>query len=178
MVTALHRLRSVFRRAVIEASDNLSRKNGTVVGEEASSPFSFAFAFDDHNFVQVGEVSFNLFLRFSFLPSPAEALTFGHKFHISSFLPFHILSARSSFSRVGSVPRLPFLVGWIEFLSQNQKKEKAFLSQNLMNQNSEFINFKCGCRCKILLRIQKWPKSQKQRQKKAERKSSVSENCP
>jgi hypothetical protein len=26
-------------------------KNGSVVEEKASSPFSFAFAFDDHNFV-------------------------------------------------------------------------------------------------------------------------------
>jgi len=88
MVKALPRLRSVLRRAVIEASDNLGRKIGTVVGEKALSSFSLAFALDDHDFFQVCKVPFDLFLCFSFLSSSAEALTFGHKFHISSFLPF------------------------------------------------------------------------------------------
>jgi len=85
--------------------------------EKTLSPFSFAFAFDDHNFVQVGEVSFNLFLRFSFLSSSAEALTFGHKFHISSFLPSsHIKFTLKLFQSVVS-SEIPFfcLVGWIEF---------------------------------------------------------------
>jgi hypothetical protein len=63
-------------------------RNGYGVEEKASSLFSFAFAFDDHDFVQGCEVFFDLFLRFSFLSSSAEALTFGHGFHISSFLLF------------------------------------------------------------------------------------------
>jgi len=52
----------------------------------ASSLFSFAFAFDDHDFVQVCEVFFNLFLSFSFLSSSAETFTLDHKSYISSSL--------------------------------------------------------------------------------------------
>jgi hypothetical protein len=54
--------------------------------EKALSPFWSAFAFDDHDLVQVCEVFFELFLRFSFLSSSAEAFAFGHESHISSFL--------------------------------------------------------------------------------------------
>jgi len=74
--------------------------------------FSFAFAFDDHNFVQVGEVSFNLFLRFSFLSSSAEALAFGHRFHISSFLSFSHIKYTFKLLRSWVSSEIPFLA-WL-----------------------------------------------------------------
>jgi hypothetical protein len=60
-----------------------------------------------------------LFLRFSFLSSSAEAFSFGHKFHISSFILFsHIKFAFKLFqSWVSS--EIPFFgLVWIEILSQ------------------------------------------------------------
>jgi len=69
-----------------------------------SSSFWFAFALDDHDFVWVCEVFFELFLRFPFLSSSAEAFAFSHDFHVSRLVAFSILSSRSGFleSRVGS----------------------------------------------------------------------------
>ena len=62
----------------------------------ASLLFSFGFAFDDYDFVQVYEVSFDLFLRFSFLSSSAEAFALDHNLTSPVFFLLHILSSRSS----------------------------------------------------------------------------------
>jgi hypothetical protein len=68
-----------------------------------SSPLSFAFAFDDYDFIQICKVFLDLFLSFSFLSSSAEAFTLDHKSHTPVLFFLHILSSRPSTRRIGKV---------------------------------------------------------------------------